>query len=665
MTKLARFRVPLTWAVLGPALLFAHVTFMFMDLTNTIENSNFLIDAIREGRFLDFYEISAERAHTNWAANYNLLIYVIFGIWQLPLYVLAHVCERTYLEWLPSMLWSKTLVLLFSLGVAWMIARITRLCVDDGDEADGAVLPRLAAFLYLSSMATLFSVGLCGQLDAISSFFSLWGVYAYIKHDIKRFWLFFAIAAPLKMFALLLALPLVLAREKRLPRALLFWASMAVLIVIERFVFAGSPSYRVALASQSRDAISYVLSVNIGLDLSFAPFVAGYLVLVLWAYIKCGFTRHEAVWCGLAIWGGFVALSPLTKHWVYLFAPWFALCVATNARQRKAAALLETLGSAAYFLAACANNWVPFFDRAFVSHLVVPRLVHMPDSSIVRYANMGDFFSRLSLTQYSALFTNVFVTATLALIVLTFPHKRSAAGDEVAFEFDVDKPGTGALGVGESGAGESERGMAHLSGEDVQSRTDASAACQAMPTPALLLVRPVVILAACCLSLVPYLATTNPVAYDTLGREAVEVDANLTAEEHAAVVEQPLRFEDDRALEKVVLRLSNGGWAVLSRQDMALLYVELCDATTGECVFNTAEGCSFIPDGEDYTIDLKGAPVQAGREYTLRLSGRPSIEVRRERDRLVPCFVQAEGSGLAPARVDGREAKGCLCVLVR
>ena len=65
-----------SWILLGIVLIAAYQIFMYMDITNTIDNANILLSSIRHGKMLDFYEISVQQAKTNYAANYNFIICV-------------------------------------------------------------------------------------------------------------------------------------------------------------------------------------------------------------------------------------------------------------------------------------------------------------------------------------------------------------------------------------------------------------------------------------------------------------------------------------------------------------------------------------------------------------------------------------------------------------
>ena len=105
-------------------LIAAYFIFLYQDLTNTVDNANILLDATRKGKILQFYELSVECSQTNFASNYNFIIYVIFALWQAPAYFIVHILGNNYLECPWAMLWSKTLIVVLSVVVAYYIYKI-------------------------------------------------------------------------------------------------------------------------------------------------------------------------------------------------------------------------------------------------------------------------------------------------------------------------------------------------------------------------------------------------------------------------------------------------------------------------------------------------------------------------------------------------------------
>ena len=83
--------------ILAAVLFFGAVIFTYADISNTVDNANILLYAVRHGRILEFYELSVERSVTNFAANYSFLIYIFFAVWQAPALLATHHLGKDYL----------------------------------------------------------------------------------------------------------------------------------------------------------------------------------------------------------------------------------------------------------------------------------------------------------------------------------------------------------------------------------------------------------------------------------------------------------------------------------------------------------------------------------------------------------------------------------------
>lgn len=268
------------WVLLILILLLAYVTFLYEDVAHTIDNSITFAKAIFNGRILDFYELSAEFAQTRYGANYSTLIYALFAIWNLPIWALSGVVGENFLTWWLGLLWGKTFIVATTLATTYLIYKILILCDVKKERA------YLATFLFLSSMIVFEVIFAIVQLDIVAVFFMLLGVYGYIKKNNILFFISFLLAVPLKMFALFLALPLILLRQKNLIKAGGTWVSMTALLVIEKILYSGSAVYKYALGAQSRDAIRQVLnSRNSNRKADYNIFGIIYLLNSLYIYI--------------------------------------------------------------------------------------------------------------------------------------------------------------------------------------------------------------------------------------------------------------------------------------------------------------------------------------------------------------------------------------------
>ena len=73
------------------------LAFFFMshpDLWETANHSYVFLESVFSGNFMNFYEFCA--AHNNSyyyinVANYNIMIYMLFGLWELPVFIFNHI----------------------------------------------------------------------------------------------------------------------------------------------------------------------------------------------------------------------------------------------------------------------------------------------------------------------------------------------------------------------------------------------------------------------------------------------------------------------------------------------------------------------------------------------------------------------------------------------
>lgn len=621
------------WALLSVVLLLAYVIFLYADLTNTIDNSIIFARALYRGEFLHFYELSVEEATTNFAANYNLLIYLIFAIWNLPAYLMHKLLGGQGFS--PAMtdtpfvnLWAKTLILLFALCVVFLVYKIVRFCGGTRERA------LLAVFLLLSSMLMFYPVFLTAQLDIIAMSFMLAGVYAHLKKKRLLFILFFMLAAPCKMFAILLALPLILLAEKNPLKAGGLWLSTMSLLILENLLFRGSVIHQYALDAQGRDAMNLILdsAVNLGKPIVF--FLVCYVALTVYCYMKKNAGPQMVLWLCFFLWGTFIAFIKLNTYWVILAAPFAILAIVLSDRFLETNVLVETVGSFCYFLYVGAMGSNIIKDRYLVSRLLLPKIFPIADVSLLKYGNLGNFFIDKEWDVFSPLFSTVWVASLLILMLLTCPPLLSR----------LPLPERQKRQNAETG------------------RESEPEAATGKPARWMLFSRVALLAMAGAVTVYAYTATTNPIAYSNIRNEAVVSDANLTNSGGEMVVSQELRFESAVKLDELILKFHNTDY---HRRNMSLVTVELWDLAENRCIFTDSIGGSAIQDARDLSVSLKGTPVQPEKDYEIRLSGARGVLYYRGIENIYPYFVAEQDSSLEPVKINGEEAEGQLYFQIR
>lgn len=587
-------------------LIFAYLIFMYGDLVNTIDNSNILIKAVKERRVLEFYEMSVKYSQTNFAANYNFIIYFIFAIWQLPMYGIVTLLGKDYLSCSWAMLWSKTLIVIFAILVSYYVYKIIKLCNRGEKHA------LLGIFLYWSSMMVFYPVFICGQLEAISMSFMLCGIYYYLQNNKKVFWICFTLAVPCKMFALLLAFPLIILKEKKILKIIGVWLSMTSLLVVEKILFHKSVIYTYALEAQNKDAIAQLLGSNIYLGRPVVFFVLCYAFIVAYAYITKTLDSKKVIYMCFAVWATFVSFCSINSYWIFLVAPLCIINICVNNQYLKSSILVETIGGFFYFLyVVCGEKIIPAYSN-LISNLLLPSVFEIADPSQLKYGNLVNFFQVHGLDLYVEAYSSIFVAAMLVLLVLTFPKQQKEKEKEVDGE--------------------------------------------------ILLLRPIVLGVISCLIIYGYSAKTNIIAVDTRNDDAIVSSVDLISDEHTNILEQEIVFNNTRKLEEMILKFNN---TLPSRVNMALLYIEIWDGENEKCIFKGVQGCSSIQDNVDIRINLRKVEVQKNIPYVIKLYGVSGNEWYRDTSKLYPYIIVNRTENLKHIKINGIERKAYLYFEIR
>lgn len=144
-------------------------------------------------------------------AVYDFPIYIIFAIWNLPLWCLEKFFGVDIFNSILCLMWGKTLLLLAVILITWAIHK---LCITLKLSKE---IAWLVCILFITSNFFMTSIIMMSAYDIIALYFAIEGMNFYFQENNKGFLLCFMCAIPLKFFALLLFVPLLLLKEKRIP----------------------------------------------------------------------------------------------------------------------------------------------------------------------------------------------------------------------------------------------------------------------------------------------------------------------------------------------------------------------------------------------------------------------------------------------------------------
>lgn len=542
-----------------------------------------------------------EHSRTFWAANYDFVIYVVYGMWNLPVFVISRLAGIDYLFWAPGLLWCKSLGILLCLWTAFIIYKILLIVGAPGR------LARMGAFLYLSSSALFLIVFIITQVDSFALLLLVGGFYFYLKGQQRKFILCFAVAMPCKMFALFLFIPLILLREKRICMVMGNIVLVFSLCLFSRIIFGGDPAYYFALGSQSRDAMIQIMDSRIFWGQDVIPFILCYIGICLACYLYDGYKKdHQMyqipVFCAMAVWISFVCFVNFNSYWVVYLIPFLIIGIVGSGRFQKACCLLEMVFSVGY-VGVVVFYCSPLSDTNLVRRLFLSNFCSVPDYDITKYGSLNYMVRDMGLSIWAPLFPTFMIGALVSLLIITSPFLFRDSKRFVSPERSVL--------------------WARLGGM-------------------------VLLLAVILYS---YLKVAPAAAYTNLSAPWKACGSDLIMSE--SWIGQEIVLDETRRLEELQVFFDNPDYI---RNNFSSVKFEVISMESGEPIFSSRVGCSMISSGERQDIELHHLEMEAGKPYLLKLTGIPGTSDDRRRGRQIfPYVTEYLVDEEHPAYVNGVE----------
>ncbi len=339
------------WCLVAAVFLLLFCSFVYGDTNSLVGYEvNFWGSAFDGGGVLKFYDYQVLMTRglggrgvpgTNYA-TYDWPMYLILGIWGLPLWLIYGAAGLSAIAHVPGFLYGKALFAVAALLCALLIRSI---CGELSLRREQA---GWGAFVFLSSTLVLMPVALQGQADIIGVLFTLLGIRAYIRGQRFRFLLYFMIAIPCKQYALFVFIPLLLLVEKNLIRIALSGVFAMLLKLSQSFLFDGSSeAMRISFEfnkemydRMTQNLLPVMLgNVPVSLVCLAVPCVIAYL------YPQVTDREERGRW---AIWLPLLVLVPLfasfesSSYWYVHMAPYLAIMLVYNTGRLRHNFIFET-----------------------------------------------------------------------------------------------------------------------------------------------------------------------------------------------------------------------------------------------------------------------------------------------------------------------------------
>lgn len=375
-----------------------------------------------DGEILHFFEINYLPSGNTYysvvqGCAYNILLYIIFAIWNIPLALLETFTSVDVMNNLFCIAYIK-LITVAAMAVSVLILRkiLTLLGVDKKQHA-------FFSFLYLTSTLMVAVVFVISQYDMISVIVQLLGVQAFLEKKDKKFVFCFGIAFCLKYFSVIIFIPLMLLRHKRL----VSWLTAVVGMLLP--VAATSLPFIRSYDRFSTELTGDLLSKMFNFDgRGYSLFVIFYCFLLAWCLLQNEEENMgaKAVWAAFAAYGIFFGLLDGYLYWAIMFAPFMILMLALMPHYLYLNLLMETLGYGCLVMGHV-FSYSNFFFGDTMKSMLMSRIVSeealLYKGSLI-YHLVGQF------SQKSWIFpacNSVFVAAVAVMAFLGYPGRKVLA----------------------------------------------------------------------------------------------------------------------------------------------------------------------------------------------------------------------------------------------
>ena len=410
---LVLFLIPFASIMYGDTKAFVHYGVNFWRCMNEGGGLRYFYEYSND--ILDYYK--ANNIGGAYDVIYDFPVYVIFGIWNFPLWLTLHFAgiEETSSFW--TMFYSKSIYLVAIAITAYLVYRV---CRNIGVKQEHA---KWAAFLFISSMTVFTEIGIAGQLDVIGMPFSLLGIYYFQKKDKWKFIIFFSLAVSFKQFPLFVFIPLLFLIEKNILKIVIDFCGVMSVTVLSGIPFPkNTVSMQVKEHVRNRFMESF-LGVKAPLFNSAIPVIVLLIGgICVFCYCKTLKDKEELIQYSIFIptlimFVLFVGFDS-NPYWFIHLAPYIVILMIYNSAQFNKIALFEIVGMVCLTVYQYGQNyWV--YDSEWARGMLLDQLFDAPDELV----SMELFAAYTRMTEYAFVFFAGYILCISTCLILSMPGK--------------------------------------------------------------------------------------------------------------------------------------------------------------------------------------------------------------------------------------------------
>lgn len=410
---------------------FAALTMYYADITVTGQFGLVFLDALFDGKPLQFYAYAQQSGIAPEGAVYDIGTYAIFGIWSLPIWLLHKFMGVSALS-VGSLLWLRILVLIFYLGTIVLVEHIGKVLYHNGKNAI------YASFLYAISLSAFFPVFVASQYDALSVFFVLWGIYYYLQGNEKWPWIF-AVSMTIKPMTLFVLIILVLRKEKNIFNIIIRLLEGMSLLLVCKLLYMLNPAYQESVSAFLAKNTGSLLAANFSTPTGeVSLFFLAVVLIYVAAYLSRTKDDRITILMIFCLWGAFQIFGGMTCYWSIYLAPFLALTVMMTDMSRINLTLLIQFAAEACMLLVYILNysWVYGGEKTY-SYLILKPLYEKALEKSNTPSTAAGLLRTVHVDQYAAALLAVALGCLGTIAVLCYQNLKEESavvkkGDESA-----------------------------------------------------------------------------------------------------------------------------------------------------------------------------------------------------------------------------------------
>lgn len=407
------------WVIALLCIMVPLFSFWYMDTHSIVRCGIDVFRSVFAGRFNDYYAFAKESQLNGLMGHemtYDIVFYVTVGIWELPIAVIETIFDISFSHNTLVMVYSKTILLVFLCLSARMIQKIA---LQLGITEKNA---KWAEYMFMTSGFIYAYTCIAGQYDIMGIFFSLVGVYFYIKGDMKKFGLLFIVAVQYKFFPLFIFIPLLLLKEKNIKKIILYLIGPVLSVLLLRIPFMDDGIAIAEKNALNADMVERIFGNRIAILETEIPLSFLFIGAVcIWCYLKeinDDERKYYAVWVPFLSLGLLFMSFPFFPYWILYLVPWIPLLYYMRNDMTEKFFWLETGMTVSIMLAQFSHfYWV--FEIDNTKDLLLD-LIYKFDR-IENPFMVTDIMSDLYIDDYEFLFYGLFILCLAFLIVMLRP----------------------------------------------------------------------------------------------------------------------------------------------------------------------------------------------------------------------------------------------------